>query len=395
MNNIAVILGVNYYIGLSIIRCLGKMNIYTVGIDYSYDNAYGFKSKYLSEKLIAPHYKKNEKDFIKFLVDYAKKQNEKPVLYPSADPYVEVINNNIVELSKYYLIPITTKDFYTNIMDKDTLFNIAVENNMLVPETIFIDEDSFYERVKKELSYPCILKPVDSPAFMKVFRKKMFKVYNESELKEAINKSKEHNLAVITQRIIPGFDDHMYTFDVHLNQNSKVTHYMTCQKFRQYPINFGASVYTKQIYVPEIVTIGTKFLEDINYKGFAEIEFKKDEISGNYYLIEINVRTTTLNCLLDKAGINFPYILYKELTGENINTNFMVDSTNMYFCYAFEDVLAIKDYLKTKQLTFSKIISSIFTKKIYAIWSITDTKPYFYYMKNLILKLFKHIKRRS
>ena len=61
------------------------------------------------------------------------------------------------------------------------------------------------------------------------------------------------------QRIIPGFDDHMYTFDAYMNQEGKVTHWVTCQKFRQYPINFGASVYTGQRYVPELYELGRHF----------------------------------------------------------------------------------------------------------------------------------------
>ncbi len=49
------------------------------------------------------------------------------------------------------------------------------------------------------------------------------------ELKEAISKAQEANLDVVVQRIIPGFDDHMYTFDAYLDQNSKVSHWITCQ----------------------------------------------------------------------------------------------------------------------------------------------------------------------
>lgn len=58
MKNKAVVLGMNYYIGLSIIRSLGVNDIDVVGIDYSEKGCYGAKSKYLSEHLIAPHYKK-------------------------------------------------------------------------------------------------------------------------------------------------------------------------------------------------------------------------------------------------------------------------------------------------------------------------------------------------
>lgn len=391
MKNKAVILGANYYIGLSAIRCLGRQGITVAAVDYQIEGTYGFKSKYLSEKLIAPHYRTNEKEFIDFLIDYAKKQELKPVLFPCADPYVEVIDKYLDTLKKYYLISQKKQGLFTEVMDKNSLQTLAIKHNVLVPETIRINEDNFYEKINTIISYPCIVKPSDSPSFVRVFRKKMFKVHNQSELDEAIFKANENNLEVFVQKIIEGFDDHMYTFDTHLNQNSKVTHYMTCRKFRQYPINFGASVYTGQIHEPEIVTIGTKFLEDIGYKGFAEIEFKKDKNTGEFYLIEINVRTTNLNCLLEKVGINFPYIAYSELIGENIGTNFIQESSNIFFRYTYEDILAIKGYLKTKQLSIFNIISSLFRKKSFSIFSLDDPSPYFSFMSIFVGKIFKKI----
>ena len=54
MKNKAVILGSNYYIGLSAIRCLGIKGIHTVAIDYSNRERYGAKSKYCSENRLPP-----------------------------------------------------------------------------------------------------------------------------------------------------------------------------------------------------------------------------------------------------------------------------------------------------------------------------------------------------
>src|SRR5699024_3246484 len=142
---------------------------------------------------------------------------------------------------------------------------------------------------------PCLVKPVDTAAFTMKFRTKLFKVHTEEELNDTVEKVRNADLEVIVQRIIPGFDDHMYTFDAYLNQDAKVTHWTTAQKFRQYPINFGASVYTVQKHVPGLYEAGAAFLEAIKYKGFAEIEFKKDAETGDFYLIEINARITNFN----------------------------------------------------------------------------------------------------
>lgn len=393
MKNKAVILGANYYIGLSVIRCLGREGIHTVAIEYQEEGTYGFKSKYLKEKLIAPHYKTDTKGFIDYLVDYAKAQDEKPVLFPCADPYVEVIDAHFDLISEHYLMNQTEAGLFTKLMDKNSLYDVAEAHKVRIPETIRTNDEHLVERVSKELGYPCIVKPSDSPAFVSVFRHKIFKVHNESELLEAIEKATTHNLEVFVQRIVPGFDDHMYTFDAYLNQSSQVTHYVTCNKKRQYPINFGASVYTSQEHVPELYQIGAPFLEDVGFKGFAEIEFKKDEENGHYYLIEINVRTTNFNVMLEAIGLNFPYIAYQELTGCAIGTQHINKSTYRTFVYGFEDALAIKGYLKTKQINIKDLLKVAFRRKAYAIWSFDDPKPYFSFMGILIDKAWKKIKR--
>lgn len=384
MKNKAVILGANYYIGLSTIRCLGMHGIPVAAVDYSRDETYGFYSKYCSEALVAPHYKQDPQGFLDFLIDYAKKQDVTPVLIPCADQYVEFVDEHLLTLKEHFLIPQTEQGLYTKVMNKQTLHSLAKAHGVAVPETVSINDENLIQKVEEIIKFPCLVKPVDSPTFVAKFRRKLFKVYNSEELMEAIKKASDANLEVIVQRIIPGFDDHMYTFDAYMNQNCKVTHWVTCQKFRQYPINFGASVYTGQRLVPEIKEIGVRFFEAIKYKGFAEIEFKKDSETGQFYLIEVNVRITNLNSLLFKTGINIPYITYRELTGDPMEPKGITHDTNLVFWYAFEDFLAVRDYIRTGQLSFMQVLRSYFKPKAYAIWDWKDPRPSFVFFNKLL-----------
>jgi len=393
MKNKAVVLGANYYIGLSIIRTLGIHGIPVVAVDYEKKGSYGFHSKYLSEKLIGPNCKDDPEGLLNFLIDYANKQEKPPVLFPSADGYVEFIDKYLHILKEYYLINQTEQGLFTRVVNKETLNALAKQHGMLVPETLEVDENDFEEKVIEKIKFPCLVKPTDSPSFVSHFRKKLFVVENMEELKEAINKSKEADLEVIVQRIIPGFDDHMYTFDAYLNQDAKVTHWMTCQKLRQFPINYGASVYTIQKYVPDLYNIGSKFLEDIGFKGFAEIEFKKDENSGQYYMIEINARTTNLNSLLHKVGINMAYLAYSELTDKLPDPYAIEKDTNIAFWYAYEDMLAIRDYTKTDQLKLIDALKTFNRPKAYALWDIRDMKPAFAFLGLKIKRIFQKVFR--
>jgi len=377
MKNKAVILGSNYFIALSILRSLGPLKVPCVALDHSEKGSYAFLSKYVSEAHVTPHYAKSPQAFLTYLIEFSKHEPVKPVLFPCADNYVEFIDKNLDVLREYYLIPQTQKGLYTQVMNKDTLADLANEFGVKVPESFRANEPDLVRKVESVIGYPCIVKPVDSPAFTKAFRIKNFLVNDGHELVIALKKSKDANLDVIVQRIIPGFDDHMYTYDAYMNQDSVVTHWVTCQKFRQYPINFGASSFTIQKYVPQLHTIGAPFFKAIGYKGFAEIEFKKDAKTGEFYLIEINVRTTTLNSMLAKAGVNFPYVQYCELTGKPLEPYAVQKDTDIAFWFEYEDLLAIKAYIKTKQLTLKQILPTFRRPIVCAVFDAKDVKPFF------------------
>lgn len=393
MSHEALVLGSNYYIGLSTMRCLGKEGVHVVGVDYEEKDSYAFKSKYCHQKLIVPHYKKEEEAFIKALITYAKTKTHKPVLLPCADPYVEVTDRHRDQLIKVFLMPGMPQGLQTSLLEKDTLADHCQRLGMKTPETIRVTDDIDEARILNEIGFPCLVKPANSHAFVARFRKKMFRVQDMAALKEAVNEAKEAQLEVFIQRIIPGFDDHMYTYDAYLNEDSQVTHWLSCQKHRQYPINYGASVYTSQFYEPQLHEIGKPFLEAVGYKGFAEIEFKKDAHTGVFYLIEINTRFSNLNQLLADVGINMPYITYRELTGTPLEPHAITTQTKRVFWYTFEDLLAVKGYVKSKQLSLFSILVSYFKKKSYAIWDPKDQAPYWDFMRQFVKKVFRTKKR--
>lgn len=391
IKNKAVVLGTNYYVGLSIIRCLGRNGVHVTAIDYSEESRYGAKSKYLSEKHLAPHYKEDPEGLLNFLVEYSKKQDKKPVLYPGADPYVEFIDTYFDELKEHYLFPMDKKGLWTEVMDKYTMSLLAEKFNVKVPETINADEEDLVERVNKEIKYPCIIKPMDSASFVRAYRHKVFIINSEKELMEKVNMCKKDGHGIVVQRIIPGPEENCYCYDAYLNQDSKVTHYTSAYKIRQWPNNFGASTYARQKWIPELHEICKPFLEGINFKGFAEVELKRDEVTGDIYLIEVNVRTINFNEMLAKSGLNFPLIAYLEMT-DKIPPNKSVETETGYvFHYMYEDLFAIRGYLKSGQMSLSKIIRDNTFKKVHSTWSWSDPMPGLYFVSTIAGKVFRRI----
>lgn len=96
--------------------------------------------------------------------------------------------------------------------------------------------------------------------------------------------------------------------------------------------------------------------------------------------------------MLEKVGLNFPYIAYLEMTGQEISEYALTATTKRTFVYGLEDFLALKNYFKTKQLTLKKFCPW-HLEKAYAIWALDDPKPYFYFMGLLVKKAFKKLRK--
>lgn len=66
--------------------------------------------------------------------------------------------------------------------------------------------------------------------------------------KKGIEKCKENSIEAFVQQVVPGFDDHMLTYDFYVDKKWNNYSLYDSPKYRQWPINFGASVFTGQKY---------------------------------------------------------------------------------------------------------------------------------------------------
>ena len=73
----------------------------------------------------------------------------------------------------------------------------------------------------------------------------------------------------------------------------------------------------------------------------------------------------------------------------------ITEDTNMVFWCAYEDFLAIRGYLKTRQLTLREILVSLFRPKVYAVWDWTDVGPAWAFYKMLGTKLCNKLTGRK
>ncbi len=394
MQTPVVMLGANFYTALGAIRTLGRRGVPVYALDYHFPTAYALASRYVTRKIHCPDVNQDETGLAEFLLELGQEFSEKPVLMATADNYALTVSRYSDQLSKYYIFPDTGNGLLEKIIDKKGLALVAEEFDLRMPKTFIVDQNSNLEEITKSIPYPCIIKPALSHKFVKVFRQKCLFASDSTQLISALETARDSNLEVMVQEVIPGFDDQMYVFDVYVDREGRATHTFSGQKLRQFPINFGSSTLTRQFYDPALIELGLDYMLRINYRGYGEIEFKKNPKDGKYYLIEINARLSTLNVLFDRCGIPFTYIMYRDLIGEPLAPYHLAENTGWAFWHAYEDAISIVAYLKKGQLSLKEIIKPwLAHRKAHAIWAADDPKPLFTFSRLIMGKVTGKLKR--
>src|SRR5208283_1523062 len=81
---------------------------------------------------------------------------------------------------------------------------------------------------------------------------------------------------------------------------------------RAWPPSGGNSCYRESVRIdPRMKMYTEKLLEALSWHGIAEVEFRLDSRDNIPKLMEINPRFWGSLCVAVKAGVDFPYLLYK------------------------------------------------------------------------------------
>ncbi len=369
----AIVIGGDYQ-GLGIIRSLGRKGIpvYLLDTTQCIGRVSRFTSKFFTYE---------EATLIEFLLDLAHKENlNEWVIYPTSDEIVKLITTNKNKLEKYYKVPTPKWEITRILYNKKLVFKLANDSNIPTPKTWYLEEIETIHKLP--LKFPVIVKPLSKGVFHKITKKKALKAKNKKELIQiidAVHKLPLHISKIKIQEVIPGGAVNLYSF-CSLFKKGKVLAKLSARRIRQHPMEFGrASTFVETVDIPELEKLGTKLLSHINYYGLSEVEFMWDSRDKTYKLLEVNVRTWGWHTLGYKAGVDFPFLLYKDLTGEKVGTECIVPiQKNVKWIRLLTDTgLVIYEILKGN-MKIRDYISTLKGEKEYAVWSSHDPLPFIF-----------------
>jgi D-aspartate ligase len=308
----AVVIGGDYQ-GLGIARSLGRRGIPVCVIDDEISIAR--VSRFVGDAIRVPSLRTEQALLDALALARGRLGLSGWVLYPTREENVVGIAANRDELQQEFRVPTPGLTSIQHAWDKREVYSLAERLSIPVPRTWFPRSEEDLAAI--EVDDPVVLKPAIKEHFFYATHAKAWRANTAEELLAAFRRATEIMPAseVIVQEMIPGGGEQQYAYCAFFREGHPVAS-MTVQRWRQHPSDFGrASTYVETISLPEIAAPSCRFLTEIGYYGLAELEYKRDPRDGVCKLLDVNARTWGYHSLGGAAGVDFPYLLFRDQVG--------------------------------------------------------------------------------
>lgn len=275
-----------------------------------------FRTKLCDQKV----YYEGESDLKDKLRKTASGLSGKPVLFVTTDIYVRFVIENREFIDELFLIHLPSNAILELLLDKTAFTEYANQHDILIPQThnLFNQED--LDKITEALSFPLILKPyVRTSGWRKAKLSKAYYIDKKEELRKLFEEIYPIESRLMVQEWIPGGDANVFYCLVYFNDQSECLASFTGYKIRQWPVGTGTACSTTFVDNPFVSKKAIEILQQLEYKGFGSVEFKRHDINGKYYLIEPTVgRVEQIGYVATVNGVNLPLHCYNSLTQSSI-----------------------------------------------------------------------------
>lgn len=239
-------------------------------------------------------------------------------LFPIAENSTNLVTQHEDEYKKYVRIVCAPRDIYIQAFDKQKTFELAMAAGIPCPITRHDGED--IDDFLKRVPFPIIIKPrngVGSIGFHKMDTPEQFRAY-------------------IAEKQI-NIDEYVVQEFIHFTQrrsgyilmdgkgNAKTA--LVSEVKRWFPLDAGTGTCIQTVDDPVLLDNAIKLLQRMNWKGFANVCFMKDDHDGVVKLLEINGRIPASVKICFMCGSNVSKQMMElafdqEVTAYPVNTKF-------------------------------------------------------------------------
>ena len=305
--------------GLAIVRDLGRHGVPVVCLE-EHAQAPALKTRYAWAEMV-PSIAAHPQAWIDRLVSFGRRQPAKGVVFPAGDAYALLLSDYRAQLEPYFSLVIPSDDIVHLLPDKQRFHEAAQRLGFPVARTYFPRSIDEVERLNGAVRYPCALKPVHSHEWARDPRnphraKKLLPIRDAQQLRTTFQELQGCGMQVMVQELIPGDMTRLYGLVAYFDQRGEPRAWYLMRKIRQWPVDFGLAALAITTEEPQAARVGLEFLKAIGYRGIGHVELKRDARDERWVIIEANTRPILFGSIGSAAGVNLPYLAYRELIGQ-------------------------------------------------------------------------------
>lgn len=266
-------------------------------------------SKYVKKTWIYPSPESQPESFIEEIKNITAKEKFDMII-PVRDAATLLIAKHANDLSEITNVFTAEYNLIETLQDKGKTIRLAERYGIPHPKTFFPEDDDLKD-VAANLKPPFLIRARISSgsrgiAYVRNLDEfewqyeSIKKVFGEPIIQEYVQKQSYCTACVL------------------LDHNSREVATFTYERVKEYPISGGPTVVGVSCDNPQVKTYALQLLQNLKWKGVAEVEFIIDK-DGTPKLLEVNPRYWMPLKLAIHSGIDFPYLHYELATGNKVD----------------------------------------------------------------------------
>lgn len=373
----AIVIDLDEINGLQTSRILAQRGVPVIGIAKD-PNHYACRTN-SCKKIIFTDTKNDS--LIQTLEKLGPTLDQKAVLFPCEDISVLLISQNRDLLKNWYYIALPEADMIEMMVNKTAFYDYAQQKGFPIPQTFYIHNLAELQKAAERLTYPSIIKPPTSATneWEVNCKLKGYKVADKEELFTIYNRCKPWADMLIVQDFIEGPESNLFSCNCYFNADSQPLVTFVARKLRQWPPITGESCLGEEIRDDKVLEITLELYKSINHYGLGYLEIKKDERSGQYFIIEPNIgRPTGRSAIAEAGGVELVYTMYCDVLGLPLPINREQKYKGVKWIFFKHDIQSAFHQWRRGQLTFKEWRRSIRGQKTDAVFSWKDLAPFWF-----------------
>jgi D-aspartate ligase len=301
-------------------------------------------------------------------------QPEKPLLFPTGDRFALLVARFQAELKSKYCFVCPAYAVLEAIVDKAMLCETARRNGIPHPRFHVVRDRDDIDLAIAAVPTPCYVKPALAHEWRNFKHSKVERADSAEQLRQILEGFVDKRLTAVPQEIIQGKDSEVISVSAYIDRSGKCLGFRNKRKLRQWPVGAGDASCQETCDEPEVAELGLRLLAITGYRGPATVEFRRDERTGRFALMEINARTILGQEMITRSGLDVALLAYYDAKGLPMPQP--APAAPIRWLYLGADYRAFRELQRRGQITTAQWLKSILSCRAFAYFAPDDPGPF-------------------